>query len=300
MATVSITDLPLLDERQINQLITSAEALNVSATGPELSAGKTGEFLSSEPGSGLEFDDLRQFQVGDDQKSIDWRASARSQQTLVRTYFAEYQQPVFFVIDRSASMRFGSQKRLKVTQAVRLALWLSGIYLRKGHELGGMLLGQSIRWFEPRPGFDALHFFASQASSACPPIKPQSLEWRTILSTLKERIPTGSRVFLLSDFISLEQEDTKLLNLVGYALDIQAVHITDPLELQFQLLSGLQLDWGQQAFQIDNTEDLVHLEQSITQHKQFLSQAFRKAGINYTEFLSTVEKFEPSELARLR
>jgi len=291
MASLPVTHLPLLNERQINDLITTGMTLEPASSKHPVISGKTGELISTRQGSGMDFDDLRYFQAGDDQKHIDWRASARSQKTLLRTYFAEYDQPVFFVIDRQASMRFGSRKHLKVTQAVRFALWLSGIYLQADHDIGGMLLGTPHKWFEQRAGYDSLRYFALKACDACPPVEPVSYQWRQVFSTLKQQLPIGSKLFILSDFSVLKKDDTNMLRLIGQNFDTKAIRIYDPLEKQVDKLQGLQLYWDKHSFQADTPEQIQLLKENIIQHEQFLSDEFRKAGIIYNEVPTNLDDF---------
>jgi len=260
--------------------------------------------ISTRQGSGMDFDDLRHFQVGDDQKHIDWRASARSQKTLLRTYFGEYDQPVFFIIDRQASMRFGSRKRLKAAQAVRLSLWLSGIYLQSGHDIGGMLLGlldkRSNKWFDQRPGYDSLRYFALEASKACPPVEPTSTQWRHIFATLKQQLPMGSTLFILSDFGSLHTDDINMMRLIGKDFDTKAIRIYDPLEKQVEKLQGMQLAWDKQSFRLDETENVQELKQNIVQHDFFLTEEFNKAGITYNEISTSLDDFTQLHLELIK
>jgi len=295
MASLPVTHLPLLDEKQINELIIAGMSLQSASSSYSVISGKSGEMISTRQGSGMDFDDLRHFQVGDDQKHIDWRASARSQKTLLRTYFSEYDQPVFFIIDRQASMRFASRKRLKAAQAVRLSLWLSGIYLQSGHDIGGMLLelidNRPKHFFEQRPGYDALRYFALEASKACPPVESASTQWRHIFATLKQQLPIGSTLFILSDFGSLHIDDIKMLRLIGKDFDSRAIRIYDPLEKQLEKLQGMQLAWNKQLFQLDVIENVRKLKQNIDQHEFFLTEEFNKAGITYNEISTDQDDF---------
>lgn len=308
MASLPVTHLPLLDERQINDLITTGMALQPASSRHPVISGKAGELTSIRQGSGMDFDDLRHFQTGDDQKHIDWRASARSQKTLLRTYFAEFDQPVFFVIDRQASMRFGSHKHLKVTQAVRIALWLSGIFLQAGHDIGGMLLGQADNrpeshthnWFEQRAGYDSLRYFALEACAACPPIEPVLCQWRQVFSTLKQQLPAGSKLYILSDFNSLQTNDINMLRMLGQHFDTKAIRIYDPLEKQVGRLQGLQLYWDKHSFQADKPEQIKLLKQNTVKHESFLADEFKKAGIAYHEVSTTLDDFGQLQLEIFR
>jgi len=314
MPPLPVTHMPLLDEKQINELITAGMSLPLASSSYTVMSGKAGEMISTQQGSGMDFDDLRHFQVGDDHKHIDWRASARSQKTLLRSYFGEYDQPVFFVIDRLASMRFGSRKRLKVAQAVRLSLWLSGIYLQSGHDIGGMLLGQFDRrqnkWFDQLSGYDSLRYFALEASKACPPVErvivepdpvePYTVQWKQIFAILKQQLPMGSTLYLLSDFGSLHADDVNTLRVIGKNFDTKAIRIYDTLEKQVEQLQGMELVWDKQTFRLNETENLQLLEQQIIEHEFFLTEEFNKAGITYNELSTSVDDFTQLHLELIK
>ena len=73
-----------------------------------------GDFKSIFKGSGLEFDDIRTYQYGDDIRSIDWNVTAKGQGTFLKTFKEEKEQTVFFLLDVSASQEIGKEGRKKI------------------------------------------------------------------------------------------------------------------------------------------------------------------------------------------
>ena len=148
---------PLLDEAEIRELIRRARATAFTTTDripPR--QGRSGEQQPPTLGGGSDFAEVRAYQAGDDPRRIDWRATARSRAPLVRSYHAELSQPLYLVIDRSASMRFATHTRLKVTQAMRCAPWLAAGALDRGRELAAVLIDHPCHWLPPRRGSAAL------------------------------------------------------------------------------------------------------------------------------------------------
>jgi len=75
-----------------------------------------GEYQSLFKGSGLEFDDLRPYQYGDDVRTIEWKVSAKGHGTFVKTFKEEKDQSVYFLLDISGSQDIGQQGQKKIDQ----------------------------------------------------------------------------------------------------------------------------------------------------------------------------------------
>lgn len=276
---------------EINQLIAAGMAYGSLKSNYSMQAGKTGEQSSPNKGSGMDFDDMRLYQQGDDQRRIDWRASARSQQTLVRTYYAELSQPVCLVIDRQASMRFGSRRRLKVAQAVRVALWFGGSYLQTGHNIAGVLLENPCLWLAEQGGYEALQYLAQQAVSPCPPIESDDKSWQQILAGLRQQLPQGCQILLISDFAGITPDDTTMLRVLGQYFEVKAIRISDPLEQQLTSVPGLQLNWHERFFSADSKRQTQNILAYQQQHEDFLTEAFQKAGFAYAQLMADADDF---------
>lgn len=296
MIQTNLTGRPLISEDEINDLLGGTPVRNELISAAQLSGGRSGTVQSHRPGAGMEFDDLRLYQLGDDPKLIDWRASARSQQTLVRSYLAELQQPLFILVDRGAGMRFGSTQRLKVTQAARLAIKLIGIYHQAGCEVGALLLNPSAQWRPANSNLEALRQLARDAAAPCPPIEPEPHNWPRLFALLHDQLPPGSRLFLLSDFIDLDESAVAQLAALAERHYIQAVRISDPLEQQLSGLEGVQLNWGGSSHCAQTTEQLMELQGKLEQERLTVSERLSRTGVSSSELLSSAETISDSWL----
>lgn len=299
MRQTRVTERALLTEQEINDLLSGAPAPQELLTIAKLSGGRSGTVQSASAGKGMEFDDLRPHQLGDDPRQIDWRASARSQQTLVRNYLAELQQPLFILIDRGASMRFGSTQRLKVTQAVRLAIKLMGILYQSGFEVGGLLLNPNAEWRPATSSFEAIRQLALDAAAPCPPIESAPHDWPRLFALLQEQIPTGSRLLLLSDFLDLDESAISQLGALAQRISVLAVRISDPLEQQLSGLERVQLIWDDSSRSPQTAEQLRDLQSTLEQQRIAVSERFSRTGITLTELLSSNEAFSDDWLRGL-
>lgn len=277
------TQYPLLDNQETHDLFQlGISAANSTAT-KTLSNGKAGDQSSTARGTGIDFDDYRIFQTGDDQRHIDWRASARSKQTVVRTYFQDLTQPNYLLIDRSSSMRFGLKKRLKVTQATRIAVAFCGQYFAQKNDVTAILLNPSYQQILLHSGSHFFNTICKQLVTACPPLSDTSAppQWQRVLANLKQQLQPGSELTILSDFYTLKETDRILLNAIGQSYNTRAIRIIEPNETQVIQTNNLTLKWKNQQIHTYANNQIVYLKQKYQEHEQLLEQLFNRAGIQY-------------------
>ncbi len=110
-----------------------------------------GSYLARSKGRGMEFDEARHYQPGDDIRSIDWRVTARTGKTHTKLYREEKERPVLLVTDLSQAMRFGSQLLYKSVQAAHLSALLAWAAIERGDRVGALLFtGSTHREFRPK------------------------------------------------------------------------------------------------------------------------------------------------------
>ena len=102
----------------------------------------SGNYLSRSKGRGMEFDEVRHYQTGDDIRAIDWRVTARTGKTHTKLFREELERPVLITTDLSASMHFGSQLLFKSVQAAHLASLVAWHAKNRGDRLGGIVFNQ--------------------------------------------------------------------------------------------------------------------------------------------------------------
>ncbi len=279
----SLTEKPLLSQREINALIQAARPSD-QRKGLKIKRGaRAGEFPTSSPGSGTDLADLRAYHPGDDTRHIDWRASARSRQPVLRTWFSELNHPFFVVLDRRAAMRFGTRCRLKVTQAARLAISLLAREARSGREVGGLIMDTPCHWVPPRHGMGAALRLIDLMISAAPPCNPEAAQgiWSKALSELSQRLPEGAELILISDFSDLDSQDEFSLRSLGGRLAARAVQIADPLELSMTLPCPLQLQWGNRQLRCQHrdADELQQYREQEAHYQSLLGERFVRAAI---------------------
>ncbi len=233
---------PLISETEFQQLIAdivSAEkTTTLSSESNLMSTVKSlGPQLSFYRGPGMEFVENREYLSGDDIRNINWRMSARFDRLHSKVYTEDKQQQVLILNDRRASMRFGSIKKLKVTQAAIVSTIIA---------IKAYCRNCSVAIFNVEPNHELCQFSSelnqisfnlSKTIKPCPPINIEyampSLSEAIELSQTK--YGKGNIVFIVSDFIDFLQSENDVLDssFARFAQynRINPIHIVDPAEM---------------------------------------------------------------------
>lgn len=279
---------PLLSAAEILQLLRRGRRLPLATQAA--SNAQSGEQVTDGLGHGMDFADIRAYQAGDNPRRIDWRASARRQQTLLRLYHADTNSPCCIVIDRQSSMRFGSQVRSKSAQAARVAIMLAAANMQAGNSLSALILDNKTQWIEPSSEKSALHKFTQIVSKASPPKKEfdgHSIDWQRISSQLQLQLSSGSSLYIVSDFLSLQAEQALTLRQLGKMYHCHALQIIDPMEMSLISQTDLQLLWETKKLNLNNNYQSLKHQQSHWQEQ--IETLFRRAKIEHEVIPSNLE-----------
>lgn len=197
----------------------------------------SGPYQTQIRGRGMEFEDVRLYQAGDDIRSIDWRVTARTGKPHTKQFREEREKPVLIVTDQRQSMFFGSQQAMKSVQACDLAAYIAWAALQKGDRVGGLIFNdQTHEEIRPRRQrktvLQLLHKLSeyNQALNIHP--LPHKHDINHVLLELKRICKPGTQVFFLSDFHDLNDSSAALLHDLGRHNEIIALQIYDVLEQQ--------------------------------------------------------------------
>jgi uncharacterized protein (DUF58 family) len=186
-------------------------------------------------GRGVEFEEVRRYQAGDDIRSIDWRVTARSGKPHTKLFREERERPVLLLVDQSLPMFFGSRTCFKSVMAANCAALLAWAAFQQNDRVGGLVFSGSEH-AEVRPKrsaknvlqlLNSIHAFNNQLSR-------QSHDSEAGLSTALEELRRitrpGSNIFIISDFHHFNGDCEKHLYQLSRHNDISAVLVHDPLE----------------------------------------------------------------------
>jgi uncharacterized protein (DUF58 family) len=193
-----------------------------------LSGSLVGQSSSAVKGSGFEFDQIREYQQGDDVRFIDWKSSARMDKLMIRQYIEERNRSIVLLVDISGSSFFGSGSKLKYEVIAELAavIALAGEYA-KDH-VGLLLFSDQVELFiPPNCGQRHIHHLLEQLFSYQPKHTKTSIT--VALEHVAKLHIKNAIVFLISDFISPSFK--RALNVVARKHDVIAVRCLDKNEL---------------------------------------------------------------------
>jgi uncharacterized protein (DUF58 family) len=188
-------------------------------------------------GKGLDFEDFRQYVNTDDASEIDWKASKRANQLLIRQFREERDMDVFFIVDVSNSMLFGSTEKLKHEYAAELVAALSHFVLRSGDKIGLILFTDRVVKFLPT-GKSQTHHYILLKYLMTPRYYGGGFKISSALNFLKRTTGEKCLVFLISDFIGMERGWERIVKDVSGKFDGVAVIVRDPRDQRLPPESG--------------------------------------------------------------
>ncbi len=280
----AITHRPLLDHDEIRALF--LRAARDGAARRDVTGQQAGEAPSSRRGQGLDYLDSRPYQTGDDIRFMDWRLSARAGEPRMKVFHEETRRGVLLLIDRRGPMRFGTRARLKLTQALRLAITVAAAH-REQATLSTLLLDDRLRWSAPETTEHGLLNLLNAAAGPAPPLPPDTpqitpqVTLGQALDQLRERLEPGAILYLLSDFIDLtEQHRPALLALRALAAP-RAILLHDPAERRLPAAGPLDFVVGDNRLAIDTSDPAIQAEYRRLAEAYFAARRrlLRDAGI---------------------
>lgn len=235
---------PLLTREEILDLSYRAESHDRAGDHHhEVAHRQYGDARSVYRGFGMDYEESRPYQSGDDFRFMNWRLSARSGDLYMKVFREERQPSVFILMDRGASMRFGTGQRLKVTQAARVATLLAFSAQNHNTPVGGVLLEEPLQWL-PELATNAGAFpFINAACRACPPLDENTPAQDTthVIRLLHSMLVQGSIVYLVGDFHDIDRESQPALLQLACEHRVYAIRIIDESEINLPRAGELDL-----------------------------------------------------------
>jgi uncharacterized protein (DUF58 family) len=244
-------------------------------------------------GKGLEFEDFRQYTTDDDASEIDWKASKRANQLLIRQFKEERDMNVFFMVDVSSSMLFGSTKKLKHEYAAELVAALSHFVLHSGDKIGLLLFTEKVvKYLGTGKSMD--HYYVLLRNLLTPRYYGGGYNIGRALNFLMNTVGERSLVFVISDFIGLERNwDRSVMQAAG-KFDGVAIMVRDPRDRRLPSESGQVVvsdPYSEQELLIDcGDKARVDYENYVNQEEEKIRNTFKRAMWDLLE-VSTKESF---------
>lgn len=279
---------PLLSEVEMVELADELALIAQRITAnPKLSeALRQGEQSSPFMGAGLEYEESRPYEMGDEIRRINWRLMAKTGQVYTKLFQEERQESWVILVDHRQSMRFGTRVRLKATQAARVAGYFAWLAQQANIPVVGARLAES---FTLTPSFEGRGTYSHLMESfavACPPLSGEEVRnephINDVLLALKQQIQPGSRLILISDFHDINQKTTEILTALQQTAMLKAIVIKDRVEFELPNIEGLQLQsiTNQQIHQLSSESQRASYQAWSKTYHQHLHHYLQQAGVD--------------------
>lgn len=256
----------------------------------------SGQYRASFRGQGLEFDDFREYQAGDEPRFIDWKVTARTGTPYVRKFHEEREQVLLLAVDASASMRYagGASEDSKLEYAARIAAVLAYSAARNGDNVGLLLYGKNPHFYlPPAKGMKQClriirEIITAEDGGADQPTEYVAAE---IIRTQRKR----TMCFLISDFMSAP--DKQAIGKLNFRHELIPLRLSDPMELELPADAGyvsIQDPESGRFFRINMSDAEVRATytKAMLAHRREWEHIFTQLGIPMCD-LRTHEDFIP-------
>lgn len=222
---------------------------------------QSGDYQSPFRGRGMEFDESRLYQPGDDIRNIDWRVTARTGKPHTKLFREERERPVFVWIDLRKPMHFATRGRYKSVLAAQLGALIAWSALYNGDRVGGVIFSEREHHeLKPQRGKAAVLRLINRIVNdpswtrpSSPAADSHSLE--QALQRLHRVARPGSLVFLISDFRHLDTQAQIPLARLCQHNEVALLFVHDRLEQELPPPGRYRMSSGEREFLVDSADD---------------------------------------------
>ena len=266
-----------------------------------------GQYKSVFRGRGMEFDEVREYQPGDDVRTIDWNVTARTGLPFIKRFCEERELTVVFLVDVSASGAFGSGDRSKLDMLVEVAALLMFSAIKNNDKVGLLTFCDDVLdYYPPRKGKANVLHLIRELVAADPVTRPTNLA--APLEFLAKVQKRRSVAFLLSDLLAPPAR--RALAMGNRRHDLIAITVTDPREDALPEVGFVTLRDAEtgRTVELDTRHPAVRamFQTRAAQRNQQRSELLRKAGVDELPirtdegYLSSLQRFFRARERRFR
>ena len=266
-------------------------------------ARQAGNYQSPFKGRGMEFDESRLYQPGDDIRNIDWRVTARTGKTHTKLFREERERPVFLWVDLRAPMFFATRGRFKSVLASQMAGLLAWSAVHHGDRLGGVIFSETIsREMKPHRGKTGVLRFINKLVEHPAwedPYKSQSDKSAISRELIRLRRVTrpGSMIFLISDFRYLNETDENQIIRLSKHNDVVMIYIRDVLEEALPRGGQYRVSDGRKELSID-TSDKNYTEEYRNRYLRHAEHLLRLSRMSHIFLISCTTADDPLQILK--
>ena len=253
-----------------------------------------GQYESVFKGQGMEFEEVREYQPGDEIRSIDWNVTARMGRPFLKKYVEERELTVMLLLDVSGSSTFGSVKQRKGELSAELCAVLAFSAVKNNDKVGLIVFTDRIeKYVPPQKGRRHVLRVISEALSFEP--EGRGTDIAAALEYLNRVAVRRTVTFLISDFLAVDYE--RSLQIANRRHDIIALTITDPREMELPNVGILELEDAEtgEKIQIDTKVRRVReaYRRLASENAQQKSRILRSANVDTIDVFTDKPYVEP-------
>ena len=255
---------------------------------------QSGGYVSRFKGRGMEFDEARLYQPGDDIRSIDWLVTARTGKTHTKVFREERERPVFISVDNRPAMHFATRGVFKSVQAAKIAALLAWVAQHKGDRIGGQIYTDSAcQEVKPQNGKHAVLRFLNTLTNARAYLNLE-MTLERMLARLVQHARPGSLVYIISDFRGFNQETEKHLAKLARHCDVVLIHIYDELESHLPANGRYRFTNEDRDIVIDTGDNqrILNYQQHYQSRLDYLQNTAKKLGLLFFQCSTTDNPIE--------
>ncbi|MGQ9559329.1 MAG: DUF58 domain-containing protein [Candidatus Oleimicrobiaceae bacterium] len=254
----------------------------------------SGEYHSVFKGRGMDFSEVRDYQIGDDIRTIDWNVTARMGHPYVKVFEEERELTVILLVDASSSGNFGSVERMKGEIATEICALLAFSAIRNNDKVGLIIFTDRIEKFVP-PKKGKTHVLRVVRELLYHRPQGTGTDIAGALEYLSRVITRRSVVFLVSDFISTGYE--KALRVANKKHDLVALTITDPREVSLPEVGFIELEDAEtgEVVLVDTFRAEVRemFQQRASREVEERARVFRTMNVDHVDIRTDQSYVEP-------
>ncbi len=266
-----------------------------------------GQYRSVFRGRGMEFDEVREYQPGDDIRTIDWNVTARTGDCFVKLFSEERELTVMFLVDVSASGIFGSTQQSKLDLVVEVAAMLMFSALKNNDKVGLIrFCDEVLEYLPPRKGKSHVLHLIRQLVDVHPVARDTNLQ--EALDYLNRVQKRRAVVFLISDFLGPSARHS--LAITNKRHDLTAITVSDPREHELPDVGFIALRDAEtgEVVEVDTRHRAVRalFQERSVKRDEALSDEFRKVGVDQLaidtqgDYLKSLRRFFDMREKRFR
>jgi uncharacterized protein (DUF58 family) len=254
----------------------------------------TGEYRSVFKGQGMEFAEVREYQPGDEVRTIDWNVTARMRRPYVKRYIEERELTVVLVVDLSGSERFGTVRRFKSELAIELGAVLAMSAIRNNDRVGLLLFTDRVEHVVP-PRKGRRHALRLIRDLLVHEPVGSGTDLAGAMTYLQQMLHHRTIVFIISDFIAPDVE--RPLKMLARQHDVIAVTIDDPSERSLPNLGLARFADAEtgETIDIDTGSPVVraHYERLVRTEREARKHLLRRLAIDEVPVSTDTGYIEP-------